>query len=133
MPGCIARVRPAGAASLATDTPAAIFALAGWLLASSALRLYVTYVGNYNATYGSVGGVILLMLWFYLSRLALLVGAEINSQIRRAEDVGGPETAPPIGQAKGATHPSGSPRPRSERPGEPGALLGHREPPESGG
>jgi membrane protein len=69
-------------------TPGAIFALAGWLLASYALRLYVTYFGNYNATYGSIGGVILLMLWFYLSSLALLVGAEINSQIRRAEAEG---------------------------------------------
>jgi len=81
-------------------TPGAIFALAGWLLASYALRLYVTYVGNYNATYGSIGGVILLMLWFYLSSLALLVGAEINSQIRRAEaeagavEGGGPDMAP---------------------------------------
>src|SRR5206468_3124081 len=100
-------------------TPGASFALSGWLLAAYALRLYVTSVGNYNATYGSIGGVILLMLWFYLSSLALLVGAEINSQIRRAEDVGGPEMAPPIGQAKGATPPSGSPGPRSERPGEP--------------
>jgi len=66
-------------------TPGATFALAGWLVASFALRLYVTYLGNYNATYGSIGGVILLMLWFYLSSLALLVGAEINSQIQRAE------------------------------------------------
>jgi membrane protein len=66
-------------------TPGATFALAGWLAASFALRAYVTYLGNYNATYGSIGGVILLMLWFYLSSLALLVGAEINSQIQRAE------------------------------------------------
>ena len=66
-------------------TPGAIFALTGWLLASYALRLYVRYFGNYNATYGSIGGVILLMLWFYLSSLALLVGAEINSEIRRAQ------------------------------------------------
>ena len=66
-------------------TPGAIFALAGWLFASWALRLYLRYVANYNATYGSIGGVIVLMLWFYLSGLALLVGAEINSQIRRAE------------------------------------------------
>jgi membrane protein len=71
-------------------TPGALFALAGWLLASYGLRLYVTYVGNYNATYGSIGGVILLMLWFYLSSLALLVGAEINSQIRRAQAESGP-------------------------------------------
>lgn len=63
-------------------TPGAIFALAGWLMASYALRLYVSYFGNYNATYGSIGGVILLMLWFYLSSLVLLIGAEINSQIQ---------------------------------------------------
>lgn len=69
--------------------PGAIFALAGWLFASYALRVYVRYVGNYNATYGSIGGVIVLMLWFYLSSLALLVGAEINSQIRRAQLDGG--------------------------------------------
>jgi len=66
-------------------TPGAIFALVGWLVASYALRVYVRYFGNYNATYGSIGGVIVLMLWFYLSSLALLVGAEINSQIRRAQ------------------------------------------------
>lgn len=75
--------------------PGAIFALAGWLLASYALRLYVAYFRNYNATYGSIGGVILLMLWFYLSSLALLVGAEINSQIRRAEAVEAVESPPP--------------------------------------
>ncbi len=66
-------------------TPGAIFALAGWLVASFGLREYVAYFGNYNATYGSIGGVILLMLWFYFSSLALLLGAEINSQIQRAE------------------------------------------------
>jgi membrane protein len=66
-------------------TPGAIFALAGWLVASYALRIYVGYFRNYNATYGSIGGVILLMVWLYLSSLALLIGAEINSQIRGAE------------------------------------------------
>jgi membrane protein len=79
------QLAPAARQSWRRLTPGAIFALAGWLLASYALRMYVTYFGNYNATYGSIGGVILLMLWFYLSSLALLVGAEINSQIRRAE------------------------------------------------
>lgn len=71
-------------------TPGSAFALTGWLLASAALRLYVRYLGNYNATYGSIGGVILLMLWLYLSSLALLIGAEINSLIRRAEQEAAP-------------------------------------------
>jgi membrane protein len=65
-------------------TPGSAFALVGWLLASYSLRLYVAYFGNYNATYGSIGGVILLMLWLYLSSLVLLVGAEIDALIRAA-------------------------------------------------
>jgi membrane protein len=51
---------------------------------SLGLRVYVAVVGNYNATYGSIGGVILLMLWLYLSGVALLIGAEINSAVERA-------------------------------------------------
>ena len=62
-------------------TPGSVFALLGWLLASFGLRLYVSYFGNYNATYGSIGGVILLMLWFYLSSLTLLIGAEIDALV----------------------------------------------------
>ena len=48
-------------------TPGSIFALVAWLVMSSALRLYVTEFVNYNATYGSIGSVILLMLWLYAS------------------------------------------------------------------
>lgn len=65
-------------------TPGSVFALGAWLAMSVGLRLYVRYVGDYNATYGSIGGVILLMLWLYLSGVALLVGAEIDSQVERA-------------------------------------------------
>jgi membrane protein len=65
-------------------TPGAAFALIAWLLMSEGLRLYVAYIGNYNATYGSIGGVILLMLWLYFSGIVLLVGAEINSEIHFA-------------------------------------------------
>jgi membrane protein len=44
----------------------------------------VNRFADYNATYGSIGGVILLMLWLYWSGVALLVGAEIDSTIERA-------------------------------------------------
>ena len=63
-------------------TPGSAFALIGWLVASYGLRLYVRYLGSYNATYGSIGGVILLMLWLYLSSLTLLIGAEIDALVR---------------------------------------------------
>lgn len=65
-------------------TPGSAFALAGWLLASFGLQSYVSYFGNYNATYGSIGGVILLLLWFYLTGVILLTGAEINAEIEHA-------------------------------------------------
>jgi membrane protein len=59
----------------------AAFAVVASVATSLGLRLYVAYFANYNATYGSIGGMILLMLWLYLSNVALLVGAEINSVI----------------------------------------------------
>ncbi len=65
-------------------SPGSVFAVIGWLLVSLGLREYVGVFGGYNTTYGSIGGVILLMLWLYLSGLVLLVGAEIDSEIHRA-------------------------------------------------
>jgi membrane protein len=65
-------------------TPGSAVALVLWLIASFGLRFYVTNFANYNATYGSIGGVILLMLWLYLSGMALLLGAEVNSEIEHA-------------------------------------------------
>ena len=57
-------------------TGAAIFAL-GWLVATFAFAQYVTRVADYGATYGALGGVIVLMVWLYLTGLILLVGAEV--------------------------------------------------------
>jgi membrane protein len=79
-------------------TPGSVFALAMWLLASIGLRLYVQYVGSYNATYGSIGGVILLLLWLYLAGVSLLVGAEINAEIEHAAAEHGERTAKAPGE-----------------------------------
>lgn len=64
-------------------TPGAVFAVVCWLLISFGFRYYVSRFGNYNATYGALGGVMVLMLWFYLTGVAILVGGEINSVTRR--------------------------------------------------
>jgi membrane protein len=74
-------------------TPGSAVALVLWLAMSYGLRLYVTRFANYNATYGSIGGVILLMLWLYLTGLVLLVGAEINAEIEHAAARRGEPTA----------------------------------------
>lgn len=83
-------------------TPGAVLALALWLGMSYGLRLYVVYFGNYNATYGSIGGVILLMLWLYLTGVVLLLGAEVNSEIERAAREHGATTAAEDAPARAA-------------------------------
>jgi membrane protein len=53
----------------------------GWLLASLALRLYLHFFNFYSVTYGSLGAVIILLMWFYLTGFMMLLGAEINGEI----------------------------------------------------
>jgi membrane protein len=65
-------------------TPGGALGLLGWLLASLSLRVYLNYFNNYSVTYGSLGAVIILLTWFYITGLMLLVGAEINSEIEAA-------------------------------------------------
>jgi len=65
-------------------TPGSAIGMLGWLVASLGLRMYVHYISNYSATYGSLGTVIILLTWFYLSGLMLLLGGEINSEIEAA-------------------------------------------------
>jgi membrane protein len=65
-------------------TPGAAVGIVGWLLASVGLRIYVHFFNNYSVAYGSLGAVIILLTWFYLTGLMLLLGAEINSEIEAA-------------------------------------------------
>jgi len=65
-------------------TPGALVATVLWLLASLAFRFYTVNFGNYEATYGTIGGVIVLLLWFYISGLMIVIGAEMNAEIEHA-------------------------------------------------
>lgn len=58
--------------------PGAILTAVLWQLISLAFSFYVSNFGNYSATYGSLGGIIILMLWFFLTGIILMIGAEIN-------------------------------------------------------
>ncbi|MFD1039957.1 YihY/virulence factor BrkB family protein [Virgibacillus byunsanensis] len=61
----------------------AVFATVSWQLISLAFSYYVTSIGNYSAIYGSLGAVIILMIWFYISGVIIIAGGVINSIIRK--------------------------------------------------
>ncbi|HSA65396.1 MAG TPA: YihY/virulence factor BrkB family protein [Nitrospira sp.] len=66
-------------------TPGSVFAVGMWLIVSLGFKAYVDNFGNYNKVYGSIAGVIVLMLWLYWSGMVLLFGGEINAEIEKAE------------------------------------------------
>jgi MFS family permease len=69
-------------------TPGAIVATILWILVSLGFKFYVANFADYNASYGALGGVMALLLWFYISGLAILVGAEMNAEIEHASPHG---------------------------------------------
>jgi len=68
---------------LADHLPGAVFAALLWVLASVGFSFYVSRFGSYDKTYGSLGAVIVLLVWIYVSGLALLLGALLNQQLLR--------------------------------------------------
>jgi membrane protein len=65
-------------------TPGSLVAVIGWLLASLGFSFYVNNFGSYNAAYGSIGAVIVLLTWMYVSGFFVLLGGEINAEIEHA-------------------------------------------------
>jgi membrane protein len=65
--------------------PGTALATGLWLLSSYVLSMYVSRLANFDATYGSIGAVVGIMLWFYVSAYAVLLGAELNAQLELAE------------------------------------------------
>jgi membrane protein len=93
-------------------TPGSVVATLLWVVASFAFRFYVTNFASYNETYGAIGGVMVLLLWFYVSGIALLIGARITVRqgcrregTRREKE----------NRAGGAACVRGTPRPRALR------------------
>jgi len=68
-------------------TPGAVLAIVVWLIASAALAFYVANFSSYDTTYGALGGVVCLLVWLWLTNVALLLGMELNSERERSREL----------------------------------------------
>lgn len=73
---------------LGTTLPGAIFATLGWMLISIFFSYYVNNFGRYAVTYGSLVGIILLLIWLYISSIIIILGGEINATINHFKNYG---------------------------------------------
>lgn len=98
-------------------TPGAIVGLGLWLTISFILKIYLHFFDRYSATYGSLGAVIVLLIWFYWTGAAILMGAEINSVLEDAAAEGGE----PDAKLKGEKEPADGQGPAKSRSATAGA------------
>ena len=68
-------------------TPGGILAVILWIAASAGFAFYVANFGSYNETYGTLGGVIVFLIWLWISNIAVLLGAELNAELERGREL----------------------------------------------
>lgn len=68
-------------------TPGSVLAVVVWLVASAAFAFYVANFGSYNKTYGALGGVIVFLVWLWITNVAILLGAELNAEHERSREL----------------------------------------------
>lgn len=78
-------------------SPGGILAVVVWLVASAGFALYVAGFSSYNKTYGSIAGVVIFLIWLWISNIAILLGAELNAELERGRAIaaGRPATEEP--------------------------------------
>jgi len=79
-------------------SPGGVLAVVLWIVASAAFAFYVASFANYNKTYGSLGGVIVFLVWLWISNVVILLGAELNAELERGRQIeaGHPEDREPF-------------------------------------
>jgi membrane protein len=68
-------------------TPGSVVGVLLWIVASAAFAFYVANFGSYNKTYGALGGVIVFLMWLWISNIAVLFGAELNAELERSRGI----------------------------------------------
>jgi membrane protein len=68
-------------------SPGGLLAVLLWIVASAAFAFYVANFGSYNKTYGALGGVIIFLVWLWISNIVILLGAEFNAEIERGRQI----------------------------------------------
>jgi membrane protein len=84
-------------------SPGGIVAVLGWLIASGAFAFYVANFGSYNETYGALGGVVVFLVWLWISNIVILLGAEFNAELERGRAIQGgmrPEDKEPFAEPR---------------------------------
>jgi membrane protein len=84
-------------------SPGGVIAVVGWLIASAAFAFYVASFGSYNKTYGALGGVVVFLVWLWISNIVILLGAEFNAELERGRAIEGgmrPEDKEPFAEPR---------------------------------
>jgi membrane protein len=68
-------------------TPGSVAAVVVWVIASAGFAVYVANFGSYDKAYGSLGGVVVLLVWLWISNIAVLLGAELNAEVEREREL----------------------------------------------
>jgi membrane protein len=83
-------------------SPGGVIATLGWIALSALFAVYVTNFSNYNRTYGALAGIVVFLIWLWLSNIALLIGAEVNAELDHAKAIakGLPEDVRPFAEPR---------------------------------
>jgi membrane protein len=68
-------------------TPGSLVAIVAWAIASAGFALYVANFGSYDKTYGTLGGLVVLLVWLWISNVAILFGHELNAELEREAEI----------------------------------------------
>jgi membrane protein len=98
MVGVLYWASPNARQGLGSIAPGAVVAVGIWLIASGLFALYVANFGHYNKVYGSIAGIIIFLIWLWISNTAILLGAEFNAELERGRAIaaGTPPDAEPF-------------------------------------